>query len=106
MRRRVAKEFGLYLKTYLAIIGAFNQHEVNDMTAIREHERVVLTTDMPEEKLTTGDVGVVVHIHDEGKAYEVEFVALDGEIFAVVTLEHRHIRVVEQHEITHARRVA
>jgi hypothetical protein len=80
--------------------------EINDMTAIREHERVVLTTDMPEEKLTAGDVGVVVHIHDEGKAYEVEFVALDGETFAVVTLEHRHIRVVEQHEITHARRVA
>lgn len=76
------------------------------MTVIKEHERIVLTTDVPEEKLTAGDVGVVVHIHDEGHGYEVEFVALDGETIAVVTLEHSHIRPVEHHEITHARRVA
>lgn len=76
------------------------------ITVIKQHERVVLTVDIPEEKLTAGDVGVVVHIHDSGKAYEVEFVTLDGETVAVVTLEHTQIRPVEHHEITHARRVA
>jgi len=60
----------------------------------------------PGKKLTAGDVGVVVYTHDAGKAYEVEFVALDGETVAVVTLEHAQIRPVEHHEITHARRVA
>ena len=76
------------------------------MTAIKEHEHVVLTIDVPDKKLTAGDVGVVIHIHDEGKAYEVEFVALDGENIAVITLEHSHVRPVGHHEITHARRVA
>ena len=76
------------------------------MAMIKEHERVVLTIDVPDEKLTAGDVGVVVHVHDAGKAYEVEFVALDGETITVVTLEHSQIRPVEHLEITHARRVA
>jgi hypothetical protein len=73
---------------------------------IKEHERVVLTIDVPEVKLTAGDVGVVVHVHDKGKAYEVEFVALDGNNIAVVTLERSHVRPVGHHEVTHARRVA
>jgi len=73
---------------------------------IKEHERVVLKVDVPDEKLTAGDVGVVVHIHNAGKAYEVEFVTLDGETVAILTLENSQIRPVEQHEITHARRVA
>lgn len=76
------------------------------MAAIAEHERVVLTIDLPEEKLAAGDVGVVVHVHEAGKAFEVEFVALDGETMAVVTLEGSQIRPVEHREITHARRVA
>ena len=35
-----------------------------------EFERVVLTEDLPELGLVGGDVGVVVMIHQEGKAYE------------------------------------
>ena len=50
--------------------------------------------------------GTVVHVHRDGKAYEVECVALDGETVAVVTLEHAYVRPVERREITHARRVA
>lgn len=33
------------------------------MESIREHDRVVLSTDLPAEKLATGDVGTVVHVH-------------------------------------------
>jgi hypothetical protein len=73
---------------------------------IREHDRVVLTADLPSEKLARGDVGTVVHVYQGGTAFEVEFVALDGETVAVVTLEQAQIRPVEHREITHARRVA
>jgi hypothetical protein len=73
------------------------------MTTMREHDRVVLTVDLPAEKLTAGDVGTVVHIFDDSKAYEVEFVSLDGETVAIVTLERSQVRPVERNEITHAR---
>ena len=76
------------------------------MGTIKEHDRIVLTTDLAGEKLATGDVGTVVHVHREGKAFEVEFVSLDGETVALVTLERAQVRPVEHREITHARRVA
>ena len=76
------------------------------MRKFSEHDRVVLVNDVPGERLTAGDVGTIVHVHAGGRAYEVEFVALDGETVAVVTLEHSQVRPVEHREITHARRVA
>ncbi len=76
------------------------------MSVIKEHDRVVLTADLPAEKLTAGDVGTVVHVHRAGKAFEVEFVSLEGETVAVVTLECAQVRPVDRREITHARRVA
>lgn len=76
------------------------------MVPIKEHDRVVLTVDLPDEKLTVGDVGTVVHVHRDGKAFEVEFVSLKGETMAVVTLERAQVRPVEHREITHARQVA
>lgn len=76
------------------------------MNEIREHDRVVLTAELAAEKLAAGDVGTVVHVYQSAKAFEVEFVALDGESVAVVTLERTQVRPVEHREITHARRVA
>jgi hypothetical protein len=70
---------------------------------IKEHERVVLKTSIPSAGLEAGDVGTVVHIYRDGKAYEVEFVALDGRTAAVVSLEGTQIRSVHSGEITHAR---
>jgi hypothetical protein len=46
---------------------------------IKEHDRVVLKQEVPEQELKTGDVGTVIHVHKNGEAFEVEFVALDGE---------------------------
>ncbi len=37
---------------------------------IKEHDCVVLTKNVLEEGLETGDVGTVVHIHKDGTAYE------------------------------------
>jgi uncharacterized protein DUF4926 len=70
---------------------------------IKEHDRVVLRQGVPEQGLKTGDVGTVVHVHKKGKAFEIEFVALDGETLAIATLEASQIRPVQKREITHAR---
>ncbi|HEX9843433.1 MAG TPA: DUF4926 domain-containing protein, partial [bacterium] len=61
---------------------------------IREHDSVVLAADLPEESLKEGDVGTVVHIYKDGAAYEVEFMTLDGETVAIVTLEKHQVRPV------------
>jgi len=73
---------------------------------INEHDRVVLTADLRNERLESGDVGTVVRVHGNGSAFEVEFVALDGKTVALVTVERTQVRPVEHLEITHARRVA
>ncbi|HKZ77734.1 MAG TPA: DUF4926 domain-containing protein [Pyrinomonadaceae bacterium] len=70
---------------------------------IKEHDRVVLTRAIPAERLVAGDVGTVVHLYSDGKAYEVEFVALDGHTAAVVTVEALDVRPVLPGEIPHAR---
>jgi hypothetical protein len=70
---------------------------------IKEHDRVVLKQEVPEQELKTGDVGTVIHVHKNGEAFEVEFVALDGETLAIATLEASQIRPVQKREITHAR---
>lgn len=70
---------------------------------ITEHERVVLTTPVPAEGLEAGDVGTVVHIYGDGRAYEIEFTTLDGRTAAVVTVESSAVRPVTSREITHAR---
>ena len=71
----------------------------------REHERVVLTVSLPGEGLEAGDVGTVVHVYADGKAYEVEFVALDGHTTAVATLETHQVRPVTRRDMTHARTI-
>jgi hypothetical protein len=72
---------------------------------IKEHERVVLTTPLPGERLEAGDVGTVVHVYQDGEAYEVEFVTFDGHT-AVATLEASQVRPVGRHDITHTREVS
>ena len=73
---------------------------------ITEHARVVLTAPLPEERLEIGDVGTVVHVYQDGKAFEVEFVALDGHTAAVATVEASKVRPISSREITHARELA
>ena len=72
---------------------------------ITELDTVVLTTDLPEHSLKAGDLGTVVLVHRHG-GYEVEFMTLDGEIVAVVSLSPDQVRPVGRREIAHARLVA
>ncbi len=73
---------------------------------MREHDTVVLTSDVPEHGLAEGDVGTIVMMHADGAGYEVEFVTLEGETVAVVTLPASKVRPVAHGEIAHARPVA
>jgi Domain of unknown function (DUF4926) len=70
---------------------------------IKEHDRVVLNTPVPSERLEAGDVGTVIHIYEDGRAYEVEFVTLDGHTAAVATLEASQVRPVNRRDLTHVR---
>lgn len=73
---------------------------------IHELDRIVLTTDLPEYGLERGDIGTVVLVHRDYKGYEVEFVTLDGETVAVVSLYPSQVRPIAHREIAHARPVA
>jgi hypothetical protein len=51
----------------------------------------------------SGDVGVVVHVHRNGEAFEVEFMTLDGNIVTVETLTAKQIRAARNRDIPHVR---
>lgn len=70
---------------------------------IREHDCVVLTTDLPAEGLEAGDVGSVVHVHRGGEAYEVEFMTLAGDTIAVATVLSEQVRPVGKRDVSHVR---
>jgi hypothetical protein len=73
---------------------------------ISELDRVVLTKPVPKLRLEPGDIGTVVLVHEGGKGFEVEFVTLDGETYAVTTLGADDVRPISHNEIAHARTVA
>ncbi len=69
-----------------------------------ELDTVVLTEDLPSHGLKRGDIGTVVLLHGEA-GYEVEFMTLDGETLAVVSLTSRQVRPIRRREIAQARLV-
>ena len=68
-----------------------------------EHDRIVLTEDVSSEHLKAGDVGTILHVHRDGVAFEVEFLALDGNTAAVATVPATGLRAVTARDLTHAR---
>lgn len=73
---------------------------------IKELDTVVLTHDIKEHGLTSGDIGAVVHCYSDSNAYEVEFVTAEGKTIAVLTLNTDDIRPMKDREILHAREIA
>ena len=71
---------------------------------LKELDSAVLTVDLPEHGLSAGDVGTVVLVHGN-EGYEVEFVTLEGETLAIVSVRAEQLRSVEPREIAHARAV-
>jgi hypothetical protein len=72
---------------------------------IKELDQIVLKEDLPEHGLQAGDLGTVVLVHRNNKGYEVEFVALDGESLAVVSLFANQLRPIREREIAKARAI-
>ena len=70
---------------------------------IKEHDCVVLLHDVPEDGLKAGDIGTVVHIHEGGAGYEVEFMTLTGATITVTTLMASQVRSISPHDVAHVR---
>lgn len=70
---------------------------------IEEHDCVVLTQDLTDGRLKAGDIGTVVHVHQGGTGYEVEFMTLAGETITVATLLPSQIRAISRRDIAHVR---
>lgn len=73
---------------------------------IKELDTVALDRDLAEYGLAKGDLGTVVLVYEDGKAFEVEFMTLTGDTIGVATLEASDIRPIREREIAHARAVA
>jgi len=71
----------------------------------KEHDRIVLTSDISEEGLKAGDVGTIVHLYHQGEAFEVEFLTLDGNTIAIATVLASQVRPVSNRDVTHARQI-
>ncbi len=73
---------------------------------IQEHDTAVLARDFPNDRLKTGDVGAAVLVHGGGDAFEAEFMTLDGDTQAVITVEAVDVRPTAKRELASARQVA
>lgn len=72
---------------------------------MKELDTIVLTHDIEEYNLKEGDMGAIVHVYSDGKAFEVEFVTANGKTIALLTLKPSDIRKTEKNEILHAREI-
>jgi hypothetical protein len=66
---------------------------------MKEFELVALTRDVDDTHLKKGDVGTIVDIHSDGKAFEVEFVLQTGYTADLVSVEADGVRPIEKGEI-------
>ena len=70
---------------------------------IKDLDIVALTCDLPAHGLMRGDTGTIVHIYDDGKAYEVEFMTFGGKTIAIATLNADAVRPIGKLEIPQVR---
>lgn len=70
---------------------------------IKELDTVILTKDYELYSLKKGDMGAVVHIYDDGKTLEVEFVTAAGKTIGVLTLPVDDVRLPNGRDILHVR---
>jgi hypothetical protein len=72
---------------------------------IKELDIVVLTKDLPEYGLKKGDIGAVVHAYKGNNAFEIEFITGNGDTVAVVLMKADDVRLMQDKEIMHVRKV-
>jgi len=68
----------------------------------KELDTVVLTRDLPEHGLKSGDLGAVVFVSPE--SLEVEFILANGETQALVTLTPDQVRPMGDRDLRAVRR--
>jgi hypothetical protein len=68
-------------------------------------DTVVLDRDLPEHSLCAGDLGAVVEVY-EPDGLEVEFVTASGKTQALVTLNVKDVRPVQEGDLVAVRSVA
>jgi hypothetical protein len=68
-------------------------------------DTVVLDRDLPEHSLRAGDLGAVVEVYDPD-GLEVEFVTASGKTQALVTLNVKDVRPVQDGDLVAVRSVA
>lgn len=68
-----------------------------------ELDTIVLNRNIEKNGLKKGDVGTIVHVYEESKVLEVEFLTAKGKTVAVLTLTPSDIRPMERNEILHVR---
>jgi hypothetical protein len=73
---------------------------------MNELDLVVLTHPIVAHGLEQGDIGTIVHVYQDGHAYEVEFVTAEGATVAVLTLTGADVRLRASREILHVRELA
>ena len=73
---------------------------------LKEHDSVVLTTDVAVEGLKAGDLGVIVHCYRNNESFEVEFMTLAGKTVAVTTLLATQVRAIGTSDLPQARTVS
>lgn len=78
---------------------------------IAEHERAVLTRDVPEKGLKAGDVGTVVSVHqtqadgEDRVGYTLEFMSPSGQTVAIATVFADAVRPIGPREVNHVRAI-
>ncbi|MCY7346316.1 MAG: DUF4926 domain-containing protein [Pyrinomonadaceae bacterium] len=64
------------------------------MREIKIYDSVALLKDLPEENLEQGQVGAIVEVHNDGEAFEVEFVDKNGQTYGLLTLRPEQIMIL------------
>ena len=63
---------------------------------MKELDTIVLNRNIKEHNLKKGDLGTIVHIYEDGKTLEVEFITTKGKTMAVLTLNQADIRLAKE----------
>lgn len=71
---------------------------------LEEHQRFVLTEDVPDEGLAAGDLGTVVMVHAGSgpPGYTAEFTCLDGQTRTIAGLYEHQVRRAQPSEVARA----
>jgi hypothetical protein len=66
------------------------------MKEIKLFDTVALLEDLPEENLWRGQVGAVIEVYNNGKAFEVEFVDTNGRTYGLLALRAKQVMLLRR----------